>query len=92
MDSFKAKMFGGYDKKTTLEYVDMLNIRIHRLEIMKKEGKEGEDAYTLQPLKYPEEVIKKAKMGGFNEKEVDEFIEEATAKIKELERELKIRG
>ncbi len=86
---FKTKVIGGYDKASVLQYVDMMNVRILKLENFKKEGG---DAFTLTPLKYPEEVLKEAKVGGFDKEDVDKYVAEVTAKIKALEKELGIRG
>ena len=77
---------GGYDKADVLAALDMLGNEIFALEEAVKARGEGKN-YTLPPeTEIPE--MKTAKMGGFNEEDVKEYIDALNAKISSLRAQL----
>ncbi|MCD7742450.1 MAG: hypothetical protein LUI06_09620 [Ruminococcus sp.] len=80
--NFKATLFGGYDKTSTLECVSKYRARIEELEGAKEQG--GKVKAFSEPAA-PEKTL----FDGFNAQDVDAFLAELKEQVAALEKELK---
>ena len=78
--------FGGYEQKSTLSSIKQVQDEIWKLE-QALNAKKLEMSYTIPP---EAEVapLKRAKVGGFSEKDVNEYFDELFSRIRDLREQL----
>lgn len=84
LDNIKTCFFGGYDKIYTLHYIESLTNEIELLEEAYENKINGHD-YKI-PEKTPRVILKSSIIGGYNKKDVDDYISELIIHIKNIRR------